>query len=184
MLPDINRKCVNRKTSEGGLSGSGVRIGYYAIASNMFINVTLLIIWSVQSYYTDIINEDSSDQKILFKTVRKLFQKSTNKRLLPSSDDRDTALVNSFADFFISKIIKYIVGLLKVCGVEFRNLVELRQEKIKKKKFSRKSLSKSCELLPFYPRSFWKAILPYFFLLWRSSSICPYRPVLCPMHWK
>ena len=30
------------------------------------------------SYYTDVINEHSSDQKMFFKTVGKLLQKSTN----------------------------------------------------------------------------------------------------------
>ena len=39
------------------------------------------------TYYTDIINEHSSDQRILFKTVGKLLQKSTNKRYPPSSGD-------------------------------------------------------------------------------------------------
>ncbi|XP_068675718.1 uncharacterized protein [Montipora foliosa] len=109
------------------------------------------------SYYTDIINEHSSDQKILFKTVGKLLQKSTNKRYPPSSDD--TALANSFADFFTSKIDKIHHGLVErkirigsspsdvtVCGAEFCNFAEVTQEEIKK--FSRKSLSKSCELDP------------------------------------
>ena len=53
------------------------------------------------AYYTDMINEHSSDQRILFKTVGKLLQKSTNKRYPPSDDD--TALANSFVDFFTSK---------------------------------------------------------------------------------
>ena len=109
------------------------------------------------SYYTDIINEHSSDQKILFKTVGKLLQKSTNKRYPPSSDD--TALANSFADFLTSKIDKIHHGLVErkirvgssppdvtVCGAEFCNLAEVTQEEIKK--FSRKLLSKSCELDP------------------------------------
>ena len=62
-------------------------------------------------YYTDIINEHSSDQRILFKTVGKLLQKSTNKRYPPSSGD--TTLANSFADFFTSKIDKIHHGLVK-----------------------------------------------------------------------
>ena len=61
--------------------------------------------------YTDTINEYSSDQRILFKTVGKLLQKSTNKRYPPSSDD--TALANSFADFFTSKIDRIHHGLVE-----------------------------------------------------------------------
>ena len=94
------------------------------------------------TYYTDIINEHSSDQRILFKTVGKLLQKSTNKRYPPSSDD--TALANSFADFFTSKIDKIHQGLVerkirvgssppdvKVCGTEFCNFAEVTLEEIK-----------------------------------------------------
>ena len=82
------------------------------------------------TYYTDIINEHSSDKRILFKTIGKLLQKSTNKRYPPSSDD--TALANSFANFFASKVDKIHHGLVerkirvgssppdvKVCGAEF-----------------------------------------------------------------
>ena len=106
------------------------------------------------TYYTDIINEHSSDQRILFKTVGKLLQKSTNKRYPPSS-----ALANLFADIFTSKINKIHQGLVdrkmrvgssppdvKVCGTEFCNFTEVTLEEIKK--FSRKPLSKSCELDP------------------------------------
>ena len=67
------------------------------------------------SYYTDMINEHSSDQKILLKTVGKLLQKSTYKSYPPSSDD--TALANSLADFFLSKIDRIHHGLVerKIC---------------------------------------------------------------------
>ena len=84
-------------------------------------------------------------------------QKSTNKRYPPSSDD--TALANLFADFFTGKINKIHQGLvdrkmcvgssppdIKVCGTEFCNFTEVTLEEIKK--FSRKPLSKSCELDP------------------------------------
>ena len=139
------------------------------------------------SYYTDIINEHSSDQNILFKTVGKLLQKSTNKRYPPSSND--TALANSFADFFTSKIDEIHHGLVErkirigssdvtVCGAEFCNFAEVTQEEIKK--FSRKSLFKSCELDPL-PAVVLKTVLSFYFLLLRGSSICPYRPVLCLM---
>ena len=107
------------------------------------------------TYYTDIINEHSSDQRILFKTVGKLLQKSTKKCYPRSSED--TAPANSFADFFTGKIDKIHYGLVerkirfgtsppdvKVCGAEFCNFAEVTLEEIKK--FSRKPLSKSCEL--------------------------------------
>ena len=94
------------------------------------------------SYYTDIINEHSSDQKILFKTVGKLLQKSTNKCYIPSDD---TALANSFADFFSSKIDKIHHGHVEkkicvgssptdvtVCRAEFCNLAAVTQKEIKK----------------------------------------------------
>ena len=84
-------------------------------------------------------------------------QKSTNKRYPLSADD--TALANSFADFFTSKIDKIHNGLVerkicvgssppdvKVCVAEFCNFAEVTLEEIKK--FSRKPLSKSCELDP------------------------------------
>ena len=122
------------------------------IVSNTFISATESL---RSTYYTDIINEHSSNQRILFKTVGKLLQKSTNKRYPPSSDD--TALANSFADFFTSKIDKIHHGPVerkirvgssppdvKVCGAEFCNFAEVTLEEIKK--FSRKPLSKSCEL--------------------------------------
>ena len=109
------------------------------------------------TYYTDIINEHSSDKRILFKTVGKLLQKSTNWHYPPSS--HDNALANSFADFFTTKIDKIHHGLVerkirvgssppdvKVCGAEFCNFAEVTLEEIKK--FLRKPLSKSCELDP------------------------------------
>ena len=87
-------------------------------------------------------------------------QKLTNKRYPPSSDN--TALANSLADFFASKIDKIHHGLVErkirvgssppdvtVCGAEFCNLAEVTQEEIKKS--SSKSLSKSSELDPLPP---------------------------------
>ena len=84
-------------------------------------------------------------------------QKSTNKRYSPSSYDTD--LANSFADFFTSKIDKIHQGLVerkirvgssppdvKVCSTEFCDFTEVTLEEIKT--FSRKPLSKSCELDP------------------------------------
>ena len=55
-----------------------------------------------------------------------------------------------------ARLIKYIIGLLKDFGVEFCNLVELTQEKIKN--FLRKSVSKSCEINPL-PAVFLKGYL-------------------------
>ena len=153
------------------------------LASNIFINVTLLIIWSGQSYYTDIINEDSSDQKILFKTSESYCKNQLTSfsclLLMTVTLPWQIHLPISLS----ARLIKYIIGLLKVCGVEFRNVVELTQEKIKIKSSQGNHYLNPVNLI-LYPRYFWKSILLYFFLLWRSSSICPHRPVLCPMHWK
>ena len=66
--------------------------------------VTRLIESLKSAHYTSIINEHSSDQKVLFNTVNKLLQKSSIKRY-PASHD-DSTLANSFADFFTSKIEK------------------------------------------------------------------------------
>ena len=75
--------------------------------------------------------------------VGKLLQKSTNKRYPPSSDD--TALANSFADFFTSKIDKIHQGFVerkmrvgssppdvKVYGTDFCNFAGVTLEEIKK----------------------------------------------------
>ena len=80
-----------------------------------------------------------------------------DKRYPPSSDS--TALANSFANFFTNKIDKIHHGLVErrarvgssipdmtVCCVELRNFAEVTQEELKK--FSKKPLSKSCELDP------------------------------------
>ena len=102
------------------------------------------VIESLKStYFTDINNKHSSDQRILFKTVGKLLPKSTNKRYPPCSEG--TALANSFADFFTSKIDKIHHGFVerkirvgssppdfKVCGAEFCNFAEVTLEEIKK----------------------------------------------------
>ena len=63
------------------------------------------LITSLKSdYYTSIINEHAADQRVLFKTVNKLLQQSTEKHY-PLSPDNVT-LANSFADFFMNKIDK------------------------------------------------------------------------------
>ena len=66
--------------------------------------VNNLIATLKSAHYTSIINEHSSDQRILFATVNKLLQKPSEKRYPPSVDN--TALANSFADFFINKVDK------------------------------------------------------------------------------
>ena len=53
------------------------------------------------SYYTTIITENSTDQRVLFNTVSKLLQKQSTARYPSSCSD---ALANSFADYFIDKI--------------------------------------------------------------------------------
>lgn len=71
----------------------------YLLQCNVVNN---LIISLKSSHYSTVINESSSDQNILFKTMNKLLQKSAEKSYPPSSDA--TSLVSLFADFFVNKI--------------------------------------------------------------------------------
>ncbi|CAB3985703.1 Hypothetical predicted protein [Paramuricea clavata] len=66
--------------------------------------VNKLIDSSKSAYYTDLINNGSSDQKPLFKTVSNLLHTNTIIRY-PSSPD-PMSLANSFSDFFTQKIVK------------------------------------------------------------------------------
>ena len=119
--------------------------------------VNNLIATLKSAHYTSIINEHFSDQMILFATVNKLLQKQSEKRYPPSVDN--SALANSFADFFINKIDKIhsklvqrniIVGPFRpiplTCPVEFNNFREVNQEEVKV--FACKPSSKSCVLNP------------------------------------
>ena len=119
--------------------------------------VNNLIATLKSAHYTSIINEHSSDQRILFATVNKLLQKPSEKRYPPSVDN--SALANSFADFFINKIDKIhsklvqrniIVGPFRpiplTCPVEFNNFREVSQEEVKV--FAWKPSSKSSVLDP------------------------------------
>ena len=119
--------------------------------------VNNLIATLKSAHYTSIINEHSSDQRILFATVNKLLQKPSEKRYPPSVDN--TSLANSFADFFINKIDKIhsklvqrniIVGPIRpipsTCPVEFSDFREVSQEEVKV--FACKPSSKSCVLDP------------------------------------
>ena len=66
--------------------------------------VNKLIDSSKSAYYTDLINNGSSDQKTLFRTVSNLLHTNTIIRY-PSSPD-PMSLANSFSDFFTQKIVK------------------------------------------------------------------------------
>lgn len=55
-------------------------------------------------YYTNIINQHSSDQKVLLNTANKLLQKSRVRRYPASYNN--TTLADSFADYFTEKIEK------------------------------------------------------------------------------
>ena len=119
--------------------------------------VNNLIATLKSAHYTSIINEQSSDQRILFATVNKLLQKPSEKRCPPSVDN--TAMANSFADFSINKLDKIhsklvqrniIVGPIRpipsTCPVEFNNFRVVSQEEVKV--FAFKPSSKSCVLDP------------------------------------
>ena len=89
------------------------------------------------AYYTEIITEHSTDQRVLFNTVKKLLQKPSEVRYPPSCDG--TSLANSFADFFTSKIERIHgslmekniadtgleVNLPSECTSEFQNFVSV-----------------------------------------------------------
>ena len=62
------------------------------------------------SYYTTIITENSTDQRVLFNTVSKLLQKQSTARYPSSCSD---ALANSFADYFIDKIDRIHATLIE-----------------------------------------------------------------------
>ena len=66
--------------------------------------VNKLIDSSKSAYYTDLINNGSSEQKTLFRTVSNLLHTNTIIRY-PSSPD-PMSLANSFSDFFTQKIVK------------------------------------------------------------------------------
>ena len=109
------------------------------------------------SYYTTIIKDHSSNQKVLFKTVDKLLRKPKEK-CFPSSND-DVSLANSFADYFISKIDIIYSALVEksvdvepslpespTYPVEFCTFSQVTQDQVKI--FAAKPSSKSCILEP------------------------------------
>ena len=122
--------------------------------------VTRLIESLKSAHYTSIINEHSSDQRVLFNTVNKLLQKSSIKRY-PASHD-DSTLTNSFADFFTSKIEKIHQSLFQrkeriseraaslelsaSVSTSFCDFEEVSEQQIVE--FASKSASKSCCLDP------------------------------------
>ncbi|CAB3985712.1 Hypothetical predicted protein [Paramuricea clavata] len=53
-------------------------------------------------YYSTIIRDNAHDQKVLFQTVEKLLQKSSDRRYPLANSDR--VLADAFADYFVTKI--------------------------------------------------------------------------------
>lgn len=95
------------------------------------------------SYYTTIITENSTDQRVLFNTVSKLLQKQSTARYPSSCSD---ALANSFADYFIDKIDRIHATLIEKnfaqgndvtlvnhveCNSVFSDLINVSYEDIK-----------------------------------------------------
>lgn len=79
--------------------------------------VVIHLISSLKSeHYTNIVNQHLSDQKVSFKTVNKLLQKSPVRRY--SASHNSTILADSFADYFTEKIEK------------IRESLSLREDKI------------------------------------------------------
>ena len=83
------------------------------------------------AHYTSIINEHSSDQRILFATVNKLLQKPSEKRYQPSVDN--TALANSFADLrhYISRNYLAIVHVHVRYALLIKNFWQFRSQDLK-----------------------------------------------------
>ena len=110
------------------------------------------------TYYTLLINEHSSDQRLLFRTVNKLLQKSHETRYPPSLSN--ALLADSFADFFTAKVEKIHTALvarnrdlsladdneLFTNAAELNKIHEVSQEDVRE--FAYKPLSKSCCLDP------------------------------------
>ena len=121
------------------------------------------------TYYTSLINEHSSDQRVLFRTVNKLMRKSHETRYPPSLSN--PLLADSFADFFTAKVEKIHTALvarkralslavdneLLINAAELNNFHEVSQKDVKE--FAYKSLSKSCCLDPL-PASLLKHCFP------------------------
>ena len=95
------------------------------------------------TYYTSIITEHPSDQRVLFRTVNKLMQKSYETRYPPSLSN--ALLADSFADFFTAKVEKIHTALvarnrdlsladdneLLTNAAELNNFHEVSQEDVK-----------------------------------------------------
>ena len=121
------------------------------------------------TYYTSLINEHSSDQRVLFRTVNKLMQESHETRYPPSLSN--ALLADSFADFFTAKVEMIHTALvarnrelsladdneLLTNAAELNNFREVSQEDVKQ--FAYKRLSKSCCLDPL-PASLLKDCFP------------------------
>ena len=113
------------------------------------------------SYYTTIITENSTDQRVLFNTVSKLLQKQSTARYPSSCSD---ALANSFADYFIDKIDRIHATLIEKnsaqgkdandvtldnhveCNSVFSDFINVSYEDIKG--LALRSINKSCVLDP------------------------------------
>ena len=119
-------------------------------------------------YNTALINEHFSDQRVLFRTVNKLMQKSHETRYPPSLSN--ALLADSFADFLTAKVEKIHTALARnrdisladdnelfTNAAELNNFHEVSQEDVKE--FANKPLSKSCCLDPL-PASLFKDCFP------------------------
>ena len=62
-----------------------------------------------KDYYTDFINENSTDQRRLFNDVNSLLSERNEKALPPYTCA--TSLANDFGEFFYRKIVNIRVGL-------------------------------------------------------------------------
>ena len=104
---------LQRSVSDDSQKENGAEQGCRLVDKNILVSCCVVnnLIQSLKSsYYTTIINENSTDQRVLFNTVSKLLQKQSTARFPSSCSD---ALDNSFADYFIDKIDRIHATLIE-----------------------------------------------------------------------
>ena len=98
------RRRLERKSRKTRLQSDREAYQYQCCVVNELIS-------SLKStYYTSLINEHSSYQRVLFRTVNKLMQKSYETRYPPSLSN--ALLADSFAEFFTAKVEKIHTALV------------------------------------------------------------------------
>ena len=61
-----------------------------------------------EQHYSTVIEDNTHDSKLLFRTVDKLLQKNTDKRYPSANSDQEPA--NAFADFFSPRLCEFVMN--------------------------------------------------------------------------